>query len=64
MSRGLEYLEGPEYKYTSLKQKLDKNRFCKRNVVAPKTYGPHMYEGGYMCVLCNHLKKDNRKRYY
>lgn len=64
MPRGLEYLDGPAPKYRSIKQKLDKNVFCKKNLVAPKTFGHHIYEGGNFCKLCNHLKKDKRKRYY
>lgn len=63
MSRGLEFLEPKEHKHRSIKQKLDKNRFCKKNKIGSKNFGPHTYQGSNLCVLCGHVKKDPRKRW-
>lgn len=62
MSNGFEFLAPKDFKYHSVKQKLDKNRFCKKNKVGPKRFGPHIYAEGNSreCRYCGHLRKNIR----
>lgn len=60
MTRGLEFLDSPAPKPKSFKQKLDKNKFCRKNVISPLQFGPHLYEGTKECKLCRHIKKEHR----
>lgn len=63
MAKWEEFIVPKEKKPKSLKQRLDKNRFCRKNVIAPKTFGPHLYKGSNICSLCKHIKKDRRRPY-
>jgi len=56
-------LDGPEYKHRSIKTKINKNVYCKKNVIAPKTFGFHTYGGSNTCTRCGHIKKDRQRRY-
>lgn len=50
--------------YHSFKKKLDKNRFCKKNKLGNKKYGPHIYNvNGKTCDNCGHMKKEKKDNY-
>ncbi len=62
MAKWEDYLEGPlTYK---VRRKRNKTVFCKKNVVAPRTFGPHIYEGSNICKLCGHLLKQKQKLHF
>lgn len=48
-------------KRISQKTKLNKYKYCKKNKISGKNYGPHTYDPtGKFCVRCGHLKKENK----
>ena len=53
-----------EYKHVSHKKKLNKDKYCKKNKIGPKQYGPHVYkEGSNRCILCGHKRKESKPNY-
>jgi hypothetical protein len=48
----------------SFKYRLDKQKYCKKNRLAKKKYGPHVYDqDGKYCDRCGHTKKVRKINY-
>lgn len=59
----INWQESDSFKHKSFKP--NKNRFCKKNKLQNKQYGPHVYEQNSIhCKLCGHLDKSRLKRNY
>lgn len=46
------------------RKNVDKNKFCKKNKMGGGRFGPHNYSDGKSCILCGHIKKEQKSDNY